>query len=71
MQNLNRLRVYLTALCNQAADAAWRGKNKILQLRHYKFFRCAGCKSKLRVARGKGKIQVTCPRCGLRFRKRS
>jgi len=33
----------------------------------YKYFRCHGCKSKLRVGRGKGKIFITCPRCGLRF----
>ena len=37
------------------------------QLRDYKFFRCPGCKNRLRLPRGKGRIQITCPRCGQRF----
>jgi DNA-directed RNA polymerase subunit RPC12/RpoP len=37
------------------------------QRKVYKFFRCPSCRSKLRVPRGKGKIQVTCPKCGERF----
>jgi uncharacterized paraquat-inducible protein A len=41
------------------------------QSKQYKFFNCPGCKSKLRVPRGKGKISITCPRCGLKFSKKS
>ena len=37
------------------------------QSRDYRFFSCPGCGSYLRVPRGKGRIQVTCPRCGHRF----
>jgi len=37
------------------------------QSREYRFFVCPGCKNRLRVPRGKGKVQVTCPRCGERF----
>ena len=37
----------------------------------YKYFRCPDCKNKLRVPRGKGKIKVTCPRCGSRFEKKT
>lgn len=37
------------------------------QRKQYKFFTCPGCKNKLRVPRGKGRIQITCPRCGQRF----
>ena len=33
----------------------------------YKFFTCPGCRNHLRVPRGKGKIQITCPKCGQRF----
>jgi ribosomal protein S27E len=33
----------------------------------YRFFTCPDCRNKLRVPRGKGKLQITCPRCGQRF----
>ena len=41
------------------------------QSRDYRFFSCPGCGSYLRVPRGKGRIQVTCPRCGHRFDRKS
>jgi len=41
------------------------------QSKQYKFFTCPDCKSKLRVPRGKGKISITCPRCGLKFSKKT
>ena len=41
------------------------------QSRDYRFFSCPGCSSYLRVPRGKGRIQVTCPRCGHRFDRKS
>lgn len=37
----------------------------------HKYFKCKSCKKKLRVPRGKGKIEVTCPHCGAKFIKRS
>ena len=37
----------------------------------HKFFKCPHCKNMLRVPRGKGKIQITCPRCGDRFERKS
>lgn len=44
---------------------AWRERQ--CQRKEYKFFRCSGCGNWLRVPKGKGKIQITCPRCGQRF----
>lgn len=41
------------------------------QSRDYRFFSCPVCGSYLRVPRGKGRIQVTCPRCGHRFDRKS
>jgi len=41
------------------------------QSKQYRFFTCPDCKSKLRVPRGKGKISITCPRCGLKFSKKT
>ena len=37
------------------------------QAKAYKFFKCPGCKNRLRVPKGKGKMNITCPKCGQRF----
>lgn len=29
----------------------------------HKYFKCRSCKTRLRVPRGKGKIEITCPKC--------
>lgn len=42
-------------------------KTRIVQGREYKFFTCPTCHTMLRVPRGKGKIQITCRKCGNRF----
>ena len=45
-------------------------KLKLIQLkeyRKYKYFRCPSCHNYLRVPRGKGRINITCPKCGQRF----
>ena len=33
----------------------------------WKYFKCPECHSKCRVPRGKGKIKITCPKCGKQF----
>lgn len=40
---------------------------RLSQTREYKFFRCRNCRTWLRVPRGKGKIQISCPKCGNSF----
>ena len=37
----------------------------------HRFFKCPGCKNILRVPKGKGKIQITCPKCGERFERKT
>lgn len=37
---------------------------KMDQQKDYKIFKCKGCGRNIRVPRGKGKIEVTCPMCG-------
>lgn len=37
----------------------------------HRFFKCPSCKNRLRVPRGKGRIQITCPKCGERFTKKT
>lgn len=39
--------------------------------KNYRFFKCPGCHNTLRLPKGKGKIQITCPRCGERFIKKT
>ena len=39
------------------------------KLHHY--YRCPQCRQKLRVPRGRGRIQISCPRCGTQFIKKS
>ncbi len=49
----------------RSAFDGWRVRRQ--QSKEYRFFTCPGCKNHLRVPRGKGKLQITCPRCGQRF----
>ena len=37
----------------------------------YHYYRCPQCRQKLRVPRGRGRIQISCPRCGTPFIKKS
>ena len=48
-----------------------RRQDKLRQSRDFRFFKCPNCKNNLRVPKGKGKIYVTCPRCGERFIKKT
>ncbi len=47
----------------------WNERRK--QSKDYAFFRCPSCKAMLRVPRGKGKIRVTCRKCGRAFERRT
>lgn len=47
----------------------WRERRR--QSRDYKFFRCPSCRAMLRVPRGKGKIRVTCRKCGTAFERKT
>ena len=44
---------------------------KIRDRKIYKYFKCPSCSNALRVPTGKGKLQVTCPKCGERFLKKT
>ena len=42
-------------------------KTRFSQRKEFKFFTCPTCHTLLRVPRGKGRIQITCRKCGNRF----
>lgn len=39
--------------------------------KNYCYFKCPGCKTKVRVPRGKGKLRITCPTCRESFVKKT
>ena len=43
-----------------------------LKLRkEYKYFRCPGCRSRMRLQRGKGEVNMECPKCHKQFKQNS
>ena len=46
-------------------------RDRIRQRKSYAFFRCPGCREILRVPRGKGRIRISCRRCGYSFEKKT
>ncbi len=40
--------------------------NKIRDRKTHKYFKCKSCKTVLRVPKGRGKIEVTCPKCRMK-----
>lgn len=50
----------------------WHGvRGQWSSRRVYHYYRCPKCHQKLRVPRGRGRIQISCPRCGSQFIKKS
>lgn len=46
-------------------------KDRWQQRKEYRFFRCPSCHSLLRVPKNKGRLQLTCRKCGNRFERKT
>lgn len=48
-----------------------REKKIFSQRRFYHFYRCPRCRQRIRIPRGKGRIEIRCPKCSQTFIKKS
>ena len=50
----------------------WKGvKRRWADRNTYRYYRCPKCRQMLRVPKGRGRIEISCPRCGTQFIKKS
>ena len=49
----------------------FRQKQNLRQRKTHHIYKCPSCSQKIRIPRGKGKIEIRCPKCGCTFVKRS
>lgn len=63
----------LKYLALESKVTGWFGTHRarFRQRKQYHYYRCPQCGQQLRVPRGRGKISITCPKCGTQFIKKS
>ena len=53
-------------------DGKWKGvQRRWADRKTYRYYRCPKCRQMLRVPKGRGRIEISCPRCGTQFIKKS
>lgn len=46
-------------------------RQRLKQKKFYRFYKCPNCRVTTRVPKGKGKVRITCPKCGESFVRKS
>lgn len=59
------------SLQTQVREWFARRRLRFDQRKTYRYFRCPHCRQSIRVPRGRGRISITCPKCGTSFIKKS
>ncbi len=58
-------------LSYKARGLANKEKRYLLDLKDNHIYKCPECRQKIRIPRGKGRIEITCPKCAAKFIKKS
>jgi len=59
------------ALAGPAYKSITSARARFADRKTHRYFKCPNCKQRLRVPRGRGKINITCPHCRTQFIKKS
>ena len=51
--------------------ALGKKRNELVQSRTHHIYRCPSCRQKIRIPRGRGRVEVRCPKCNTTFVKKS
>ena len=68
---VNRLELMFKRKPKVQYGQRYRMEGELEEKKSYRFFKCPACRQNIRVPKGKGRIEITCPRCGNRFIKKT